>query len=67
MNTQIKRLLEQSGLQPYYNGQEVDIAKFAELLIEECANAIIKDSRLSDVRSAANGCVRTIKEHFGVE
>ena len=36
MNTQIKRLLEQSGLQPYYNGQEVDIAKFAELIIREC-------------------------------
>jgi len=41
--------------------------KFAELIVRECADAIIKDSRLSDVRSAANGCVRTIKEHFGVE
>lgn len=41
--------------------------KFAELIIRECANAIIKDSRLNDVRSAANGCVRTINEHFGVE
>jgi hypothetical protein len=41
--------------------------KFAELIVQECADAIIKDSRLSDVRSAANGCVRTIKQHFGVE
>ena len=41
--------------------------KFAELIVQECATAIIKDSRLNDVRSAANGCVRTIKEHFGVE
>ena len=41
--------------------------KFAELIVKECANAIITDSRLNDVRSAANGCVRTIKEHFGVE
>ena len=42
-------------------------AKFAELIIKECANAIVNDSRLSDVRTARNGCVRTIKEHFGVE
>ena len=41
--------------------------KFAELIVKECAQAIIKDSRLNDVRSAANGCVRTINEHFGVE
>jgi hypothetical protein len=41
--------------------------KFAELIIKECANAIVNDSRLSDVRTARNGCVRTIKEHFGVE
>jgi len=44
-----------------------ELEKFAELIVRECADAIIKDSRLSDVRSAANGCVRTIKEHFGVE
>jgi hypothetical protein len=41
--------------------------KFAELIVRECANAIVNDSRLSDVRTARNGCVRTIKEHFGVE
>ncbi len=41
--------------------------KFAELIVNECANAIVNDSRLNDVRSAANGCVRTIKQHFGVE
>jgi hypothetical protein len=41
--------------------------KFAELIVQECANAIVNDSRLNDVRSAANGCVRTIKQHFGVE
>jgi hypothetical protein len=44
-----------------------EIEKFAELIIKECANAIVNDSRLSDVRTARNGCVRTIKEHFGVE
>ena len=44
-----------------------ELEKFAELIVRECADAIAKDSRLGDVRSAANGCVRTIKEHFGVE
>jgi hypothetical protein len=45
----------------------MNLEKFAELIIKECANAIVNDSRLSDVRTARNGCVRTIKEHFGVE
>lgn len=40
--------------------------KFAELIIKECSHAIMNDSRLNDVRSAANGCIRTITEHFGV-
>lgn len=41
--------------------------KFAELIVRECADAINNDDRLNDVRSAARGCVRIIKEHFGVE
>jgi hypothetical protein len=44
-----------------------EFEKFAELIVGECAQAIVNDSRLNDVRSAANGCVRTIREHFGVE
>ena len=43
------------------------LEKYAELIVRECATAIIQDGRLNDVRSAANGCVRTIREHFGVE
>jgi hypothetical protein len=43
------------------------LEQFAEQIVRECADAIINDERLNDVRSAANGCVRTIKEHFGVE
>jgi hypothetical protein len=35
MNKQIKRLLEQSGLQPYYDSQQGDIEKFAELIVKE--------------------------------
>ena len=39
--------------------------KLVELVVQECAKAIINDVRLDDVRSAANGCVVTIKKHFG--
>lgn len=46
---------------------DMDAEYFAKLLVRECAQAIINDGRLNDVRSAANGCVRTINEHFGVE
>jgi len=74
MNERIKELAEQAGLSLsqkdysyYWVESNEDIEKFAELLVRECANAIANDSRLNDVRSAANGCVRTIKEHFGVK
>lgn len=80
MNERIRKLAEQADILFYkehipdtgfvYEGAEVtkeDLQKFAELILEECANAIVNESRLNDVRSAANGCVRTIKQHFGVE
>ena len=74
MNERIKKLAEQAKKSATKNGA-YNLAfvmadfeqKFAELIVKECAQAIIKDSRLNDVRSAANGCVRTINEHFGVE
>ena len=74
MNERIKQLAEQAKKSATKNGA-YNLAfvmadfeqKFAELIVKECAQAIIKDSRLNDVRSAANGCVRTINEHFGVE
>jgi hypothetical protein len=66
----IDKLLVAAGA--YFGGEGVvydtfDPKMFAELIVKECANAIVNDSRLSDVRTARNGCVRTIKEHFGVE
>jgi hypothetical protein len=81
MNKRIKELAKQAGGNPNYKAfrghflppppdyidpATVDLEKFAELIVRECANAIINDSRLNDVRSAANGCVRTINEYFGV-
>jgi hypothetical protein len=72
MNQRIQELAEQA--RKHFPKTETsgefwvfDEQKFAELIVRECANAIVNDSRLSDVRTARNGCVRTIKEHFGVE
>jgi len=74
MNERIKQLADEAAkysavmaLPTGQLGNELFVAKFAELIVKECANAIVNDSRLSDVRTARNGCVRTIKEHFGVE
>jgi metal-dependent amidase/aminoacylase/carboxypeptidase family protein len=76
MNERIRELAEQAVImtsaevtwhKDRISWQKLYDQKFAELIVKECADAIIKDSRLNDVRSAANGCVRTIKEHFGVE
>lgn len=78
MNERIEKLARQACINAGYDTEDELFdalfelgaefhEKFAELIVRECANAIITDSRLNDVRSAANGCVRTIKEHFGVE
>jgi hypothetical protein len=77
MNNRIKELMVKAEIKfeshPQHQGVDTaviiptDFEKFAELIVKECARAIINDSRLNDVRSAANGCVRTINEHFGVE
>ena len=74
MNERIKELWSQAGGHYSSGNQHTwpqytidDPEKFAELIVLECANAIVNDSRLSDVRTARNGCVRAIKEHFGVE
>jgi hypothetical protein len=71
MNKRIKLLAEQAGLEwgpgGYADYSDFDHSLFAELIVSECARAIINDCRLNDVRSASRGCVRTIREHFGVE
>lgn len=66
----IQKLVDQCVDKRERHGRTVEVLqsrKFAELIVRECATAIINDRRLNDVRSAANGCVRTINEHFGVE
>jgi hypothetical protein len=68
MNERIRELMLLAGTDTSGKWMGVEHAEqFAQLIVRECADAIAKDSRLGDVRSAANGCVRTIKEHFGVK
>lgn len=62
---EIKKFAEQSGLQAYYDGQEVAIKKFAELIINECqksANQYIGDC--GEVSSLPD---TVFIKHFGVE
>lgn len=40
MNRRIKELLDQSGLQPYYDAQEGQIDEFAKLIVAECIKII---------------------------
>jgi hypothetical protein len=54
MNERIQKLLEQSGLQAYYEAQEGQIEKFAELIVKECA-------------SLAYDGPGGILDHFGLE
>ena len=60
------KLIEQADEE---GGDDPDIRDtlLIELVVQECAKAIINDVRLDDVRSAANGCVVTIKKHFGIK
>ena len=73
MNERIQELREQSGLQPYYEAQERQIEKFAELIIQDVMN-LFGDERIS-LHYLEQPCCEDsmyllqskIKEHFGVE
>ena len=61
MNHRILELREQSGLQPYYEAQEQQIEKFAQLIVQECVN-VLHDNELWNRHIS-----HVLKEHFGVE
>ena len=60
MNELIKQLAEQVGLQPYYDAQEGQIEKFAELIVRECISAVF------DAGPDPEYYQNRIKKHFGV-
>ena len=79
MNERIKELLKQSGLQPYYDAQEGQIEKFAELIVKECVDVIRKEVSLKykdggETEEFMGGHYASsllarvkIKHHFGVK
>lgn len=74
MNDRIKQLAEQSGMRTvtYEDGEEtyftesLDAQKFAELIIEECRNALADEYRKSPIETI--GCFiradEVIAKHF---
>ena len=64
MNERILKLLKQSGLQPYYDVQEAQIEKFAELIVRECAGIIESQDVDPSFKIRMSWAV---KKHFGVE
>jgi len=77
MNERIKELAEQAGpnTQEELNSMDrtnvhvIDVKKFAELIVRECADTVTDRCEMrneSDVKRAEYHAKR-IKEHFGVE
>ena len=61
MNDRILKLREHAGLQPYYDAQEGQIEKFAELIVRECAAWV-------DEQPGWDGPYgHELLKHFGVE
>jgi hypothetical protein len=70
MNERIRQLAEQSGLRftqlmsnpmvPVVDGKETDLAKFADLIVQECADWVKSRTMSGELRDA-------LKRHFGVK
>ena len=41
------------------------LEKFVELIVQECAERLLNDAKLTDIQTTR--CVASIREHFGVE
>ena len=72
MNDRIEQLAEQCWVhtnEPLFGAKsphwEFDRQKFAELIVKECAERLLNDVKLTDIRTSR--CVASINEHFGIE
>ena len=71
MNQRIKLLAEQAGLGIIFHLEEmgvegeIELWKFAELIVRECAQ--VASDRVMDVEGNDWGVRWAIKNHFGVE
>ena len=65
MNDRIRELAEQAGFNPYnYEGANAALfKKFAQLIVEECAN--VADENY--IHRGSRTCGLAIRLHFGVE
>ena len=65
MNERIRELAEQAGFNPYnYEGANAELfKKFAQLIVEECAN--VADENY--IHRGSRTCGLAIRLHFGVE
>ena len=67
MNERIRALLNESGLQPYYDAQQKQIEKFAQLIVRECARVSERTGALNEADYEGEMIADAIKEHLGVE
>jgi hypothetical protein len=66
MNNRIRLLAIEAGAQGIVNRDFVDIEKFAELIIQECATLTL-DHRSDDYYQGWLDYRDEIRQHFGVE
>jgi len=71
MNTKrIVELMKQSGLQPYYDSQQGDIEKFAQLIAEDAINTVqsVGDKASNDVPFEVTDLfVSQLRQRYGVK
>lgn len=73
MNERIRELAEQAGYNGHYATEELDVEKFAELIVRECVDIVSKvpngyrDYRNQIEDAMRADCLEAIQEHFGVE
>ncbi len=72
MNDRIRELMEQASTIRYSGLGDTDIldpAKFAELIVRECVEHLESSVLVPNIEHSRTKtkCIRTIKEHFGVD
>ena len=64
MNPRIQELAEQAGWDTHHTQFDTRIEKFAELIIQECANLF--EVEWGDEKLTGNDVGYVVKKHFGV-
>jgi len=66
MNERIRELALQAGAQGIVNRDFINIEKFAELIVQECAKVSERTGALNEADYEGEMIADAIKEHFGV-